>query len=138
MIWIEGTAKRFKAGYNHFGRHPGKVLAFFAKQASVIRGANGWPALTKRAAALKRTATLKRLQRPQPGVAALLPFEDQKMLAGKEVVLLGEAVAGGFEFGADGFERSGMAGPAGDGSFALEFDNDEAASPDQTRTMSVA
>lgn len=31
LFWIEGTTKRFKDGYNYFGRHPEKVLGFFAK-----------------------------------------------------------------------------------------------------------
>jgi len=31
LFWIEGTTRRFKDGYNHFGRHPEKVLAFFDK-----------------------------------------------------------------------------------------------------------
>lgn len=28
LFWIENTKKRFKDGYNHFGRHPDKVLEF--------------------------------------------------------------------------------------------------------------
>jgi hypothetical protein len=28
LHWIEGTTKRFKDGYNWFGRHPEKVLGF--------------------------------------------------------------------------------------------------------------
>ena len=31
LFWIEGTMRRFKDGYNYFGRHPEKVLAFFDK-----------------------------------------------------------------------------------------------------------
>ena len=31
LFWIEGTTKRFKDGYNYFGKHPEKVLAFFDK-----------------------------------------------------------------------------------------------------------
>lgn len=31
LFWIEGTTKRFRDGYNHFGRHPEKVLGFFEK-----------------------------------------------------------------------------------------------------------
>jgi hypothetical protein len=31
LHWIEGTTKRFEDGYNWFGRHPDKVLAFFDK-----------------------------------------------------------------------------------------------------------
>jgi len=31
LFWIEGTTKRFRDGYNHFGRHPEKVLGFFDK-----------------------------------------------------------------------------------------------------------
>jgi hypothetical protein len=31
LVWIEDTTKRFKDGYNYFGRHPEKVLAFFDK-----------------------------------------------------------------------------------------------------------
>jgi len=29
LFWIEGTTRRFKDGYNYFGRQPGKILAFF-------------------------------------------------------------------------------------------------------------
>jgi pimeloyl-ACP methyl ester carboxylesterase len=28
LIWIDGTTRRFKDGYNYFGKHPEKVLAF--------------------------------------------------------------------------------------------------------------
>lgn len=31
MIWVEKTTRRFKDGYNYFGRYAEKVLAFFAK-----------------------------------------------------------------------------------------------------------
>jgi hypothetical protein len=31
LFWIEGTTKRFKDGYNYFGRHPEKVIGFFDK-----------------------------------------------------------------------------------------------------------
>lgn len=31
LYWIEGTTRRFKDGYNHFGRHPEKVLGFLEK-----------------------------------------------------------------------------------------------------------
>jgi hypothetical protein len=31
MIWVENTTRRFKDGYNYFGRFPEKVLAFFDK-----------------------------------------------------------------------------------------------------------
>ncbi len=31
LFWIEGTTRRFKDGYNYFGRHPEKVIAFFDK-----------------------------------------------------------------------------------------------------------
>jgi len=31
LFWIEGTPHRFKDGYNHFGRHPEKVLGFLDK-----------------------------------------------------------------------------------------------------------
>lgn len=31
LHWIEGTTKRFDDGYNWFGRHPEKVLAFLAR-----------------------------------------------------------------------------------------------------------
>ena len=31
LFWIENTKKRFKDGYNYFGRHPEKVLSFFEK-----------------------------------------------------------------------------------------------------------
>jgi hypothetical protein len=29
LFWIEGTTDRFKDGYNYFGRHPEKIIAFF-------------------------------------------------------------------------------------------------------------
>lgn len=29
LFWIEDTTRRFRDGYNHFGRHPEKVLEFF-------------------------------------------------------------------------------------------------------------
>lgn len=31
LVWIEGTTRRFKDGYNWFGRHPEQVLAFLDK-----------------------------------------------------------------------------------------------------------
>lgn len=31
LFWITGTTKRFKDGYNYFGRHPQKVIEFFDK-----------------------------------------------------------------------------------------------------------
>lgn len=31
LFWIEGTTRRFKDGYNHFGRQPEKVLGFLKK-----------------------------------------------------------------------------------------------------------
>ncbi len=31
LFWIENTPYRFRDGYNHFGRHPGKVLSFLEK-----------------------------------------------------------------------------------------------------------
>jgi len=31
LFWIEHTKKRFRDGYNHFGRHPEKVIAYFDK-----------------------------------------------------------------------------------------------------------
>ncbi len=31
LFWIEGTTKRFKDGYNWFGRQPERVLAFLDK-----------------------------------------------------------------------------------------------------------
>lgn len=31
LFWIKDTPHRFKDGYNHFGRHPEKVLSFLAK-----------------------------------------------------------------------------------------------------------
>ena len=31
LFWIEGTTKRFRDGYNHFGRHPETVLGFVEK-----------------------------------------------------------------------------------------------------------
>ncbi len=31
LFWIRDTKKRFRDGYNHFGRHPEKVLSFFAE-----------------------------------------------------------------------------------------------------------
>lgn len=30
-FWIENTTRRFKDGYNYFGRHPEKVITFFNK-----------------------------------------------------------------------------------------------------------
>jgi len=30
-MWVENTTRRFKDGYNYFGRYPEKVLAFFDK-----------------------------------------------------------------------------------------------------------
>jgi hypothetical protein len=29
LFWIEHTTRRFKDGYNYFGRHPEKVILFF-------------------------------------------------------------------------------------------------------------
>jgi len=29
LFWIEGTTRRFRDGYNYFGRHPEKIIAFF-------------------------------------------------------------------------------------------------------------
>jgi len=29
MIWVENTTRRFKRGYNYFGRYPEKFLSFF-------------------------------------------------------------------------------------------------------------
>jgi hypothetical protein len=31
IIWVENATRRFRDGYNYFGRYPEKVLAFFAK-----------------------------------------------------------------------------------------------------------
>jgi hypothetical protein len=31
LFRIENTTKRFRDGYNHFGKHPEKVLGFFDK-----------------------------------------------------------------------------------------------------------
>lgn len=31
LFWIEGTTRRFRDGYNHFGRHPETVLSFLEK-----------------------------------------------------------------------------------------------------------
>jgi esterase/lipase len=31
LFWIENTTRRFKDGYNYFGRHPEKVITFFNK-----------------------------------------------------------------------------------------------------------
>jgi len=31
LFWIENTTRRFRDGYNHFGRHPEKVLGFLGK-----------------------------------------------------------------------------------------------------------
>lgn len=31
LFWIEGTTRRFRDGYNYFGRHPEKIIAFFDK-----------------------------------------------------------------------------------------------------------
>ncbi|MEM1172175.1 MAG: alpha/beta hydrolase [Cyanobacteria bacterium P01_H01_bin.35] len=35
LIWIENTTKRFKDGYNYFGRHPEKILSFIDKYMKV-------------------------------------------------------------------------------------------------------
>jgi hypothetical protein len=29
LFWIENTTRRFRDGYNHFGRHPERIIAFF-------------------------------------------------------------------------------------------------------------
>ena len=29
LFWIENTTRRFKDGYNYFGRHPEKIISFF-------------------------------------------------------------------------------------------------------------
>jgi hypothetical protein len=29
LFWTEGTTRRFKDGYNYFGRHPEKIIGFF-------------------------------------------------------------------------------------------------------------
>lgn len=31
LFWIENTTKRFRDGYNYFGKHPEKIIAFFDK-----------------------------------------------------------------------------------------------------------
>jgi hypothetical protein len=31
LIWIRNTTKRFKDGYNYFGRHPEEIIAFIDK-----------------------------------------------------------------------------------------------------------
>lgn len=31
LLWIEGTTRRFKDGYNYFGRYPEKIIPFFDK-----------------------------------------------------------------------------------------------------------
>jgi esterase/lipase len=31
LLWIENTKRRFRDGYNYFGRHPEKIIAFFDK-----------------------------------------------------------------------------------------------------------
>ena len=31
LLWIENTARRFKDGYNDFGRYPGKIIPFIDK-----------------------------------------------------------------------------------------------------------
>lgn len=31
LLWIEGTKKRFRDGYNYFGRYPQKIIPFFDK-----------------------------------------------------------------------------------------------------------
>ena len=31
LFWIEHTTRRFKDGYNWFGRHPAKVMSFLAR-----------------------------------------------------------------------------------------------------------
>ncbi len=37
MVWIEDTTRRFRDGYNWFGRNPEKVLSFFAKHFAEAR-----------------------------------------------------------------------------------------------------
>lgn len=31
LFWIKNTTKRFRDGYNHFGWHPARIIAFFDK-----------------------------------------------------------------------------------------------------------
>jgi hypothetical protein len=31
LYWIENATRRFKDGYNYFGRHPERIIAFFDK-----------------------------------------------------------------------------------------------------------
>jgi hypothetical protein len=31
LFWIENTTRRFKAGYDYFGRHPERIIAFLDK-----------------------------------------------------------------------------------------------------------
>ena len=37
LIWIEGTTRRFKDGYNWFGRYPERVIAFFDQHMAKAR-----------------------------------------------------------------------------------------------------
>jgi hypothetical protein len=37
LFWIENTTERFKDGYNHFGRHPERIIAFFDEHMKVSR-----------------------------------------------------------------------------------------------------
>jgi hypothetical protein len=41
LLWIEGTTKRFKDGYNYFGRHPEKALTFFDKHMKGVSHQDG-------------------------------------------------------------------------------------------------
>lgn len=39
LFWIANTTRRFRNGYNYFGRHPEKVIAFFDKHMKSSAGA---------------------------------------------------------------------------------------------------
>jgi hypothetical protein len=43
LFWIENTTKRFRDGYNHFGKHPEKVLGI--RQALEVSRPKGSSAL---------------------------------------------------------------------------------------------
>ncbi|HEY7388878.1 MAG TPA: alpha/beta hydrolase [Bryobacteraceae bacterium] len=41
LIWIENTSRRFKDGYNYFGRYPEKILAFLDKHMKAVARRSG-------------------------------------------------------------------------------------------------
>lgn len=50
LFWVEHTTKRFKDGYNYFGRHPEKIIAFLDKYMKAT------PAKTTQRTAVEETA----------------------------------------------------------------------------------